>query len=82
MSGGSRATRLLQGFASISNFLLREKDYMIGWALSFLILALITAFLGFTGIAEMSMEIAWILLVVGLIVFVVSFIFGRRRPVV
>ncbi len=55
---------------------------MISWALTFLIVALIAAFLGFTGVAGMSIEIAWILLIVGVVVFVASLIFGRRRPVV
>lgn len=63
-------------------FVLSQEEYMISWALTFFIIALIAAFLGFAGIVGISMEIAWILLVVGVIVFVASFIFGRRRPVV
>ncbi len=50
---------------------------MINLALTFLVVALIAAVLGFTGIAGMSMEIAGILFVVGLILAVFFFIKGR-----
>ncbi len=56
---------------------------MLGWALTFLILALVAALLGFTGIALLSMEIARVLFTLFLILFIVSLIFGlirRRRP--
>jgi uncharacterized membrane protein YtjA (UPF0391 family) len=51
---------------------------MIGWALGFLIVALIAGVLGLTGIAGVAINIAWILFVVGLILAVVFFIVGRR----
>jgi uncharacterized membrane protein YtjA (UPF0391 family) len=51
---------------------------MIGWAATFLIVALIAAVLGFTGIAGVATNIAWILFVVGLILAVVFALFGRR----
>ncbi len=54
---------------------------MIGWAITFLVVALIAAVLGFSGIAGMAANIAWILFVVGLILAVVFFIAGRRPPV-
>lgn len=54
---------------------------MIGWAVTFLVVALIAAVLGFSGIAGMAANIAWILFVVGLILAVVFFIAGRRPPV-
>lgn len=53
---------------------------MIGWALTFLIVALIAAALGFTGIAGAATNIAWILFVVGLVLAVVFFVSGRRPP--
>ncbi len=52
---------------------------MIGLAATFLIIALVAMALGFGGIAGMSMQIAWILFVVGIIFAVVFFITGRRR---
>lgn len=51
---------------------------MLGLAALFLIIALVAALLGFTGIAGMSMQIAWILFVVGLILAIVFFVMGRR----
>lgn len=53
---------------------------MIGWAVTFLIVAIIAAVLGFGGIAGVATEIAWILFVVGLILAVVFFLIGRRPP--
>ena len=44
---------------------------MFSWA--------ITVF-GFTGIAGTAVNIAWILFVVGLILFVVFLVMGRRGP--
>lgn len=51
---------------------------MIGWAATFLILALIAALLGFSGIAGVATNIAWILFVIGLILAIVFAIAGRR----
>ena len=53
---------------------------MIGWALTFLIVALIAGALGVSGVAGIAVEIAWILFVVGLILAVVFAILGRRPP--
>ena len=54
---------------------------MLHWAAVFLVVALIAAVLGLTGIAGISMNIAWILFVVGLILAVVFLVMGRRPPV-
>jgi len=51
---------------------------MFYWAAVFLIIALLAAVFGFGGIAGMSAQIAWILFVIGLILAIVFFIFGRR----
>lgn len=45
---------------------------MLQWALSFLILALIAGFLGFGGVAIMSIEIARLLFIAFLVLFVVT----------
>jgi uncharacterized membrane protein YtjA (UPF0391 family) len=45
---------------------------MLSWAFSFLVLALIAGFLGFGGIAMISIEMARILFVVFLILFVIA----------
>ena len=52
---------------------------MLGWALTFLIVALVAAVLGFGGIAGLSIEIAKIIFFVAIILFVVSAIIGLIR---
>jgi uncharacterized membrane protein YtjA (UPF0391 family) len=59
----------------------REEVDMIGWAVTFLIIAIIAAVFGFSGIAGTAVNIAWILFVVGLIMAVVLFVAGRRPPI-
>jgi uncharacterized membrane protein YtjA (UPF0391 family) len=56
---------------------------MLSWAITFLVIALIAAVLGFGVIAGTAAEIAKILFVLFLILFVVSLVMGRARtPVV
>lgn len=52
---------------------------MLNWALSFLILALVAAVLGFGGIAAGASEIAKILFFVFLVMFIVSFFINATR---
>ena len=54
---------------------------MIGWAATFLIIAVIAALFGFSGIAGTATHIAWILFVIGLIIAVLLFVMGRRPPI-
>ena len=54
---------------------------MISWAVTFFIIALIAAVLGFSGIAGTAVNIAWILAVVGVIFAIIFFFSGRRPPV-
>ncbi len=53
---------------------------MLGWAVTFLIVALICGALGLWALEGTAMWIAEILFVVFLIIFVVSLISGRRAP--
>jgi uncharacterized membrane protein YtjA (UPF0391 family) len=57
---------------------------MLGWALAFLIIALVAAALGFGGVAAVSVEIAQLVFWVFIVLFVVSLIYtlvsGRRPP--
>lgn len=59
---------------------------MLGWALTFLVISLIAALLGFGGIAVAAAGIAKILFVVFLVLFVITtiayLIQGRRPPAV
>tara|TARA_R110002073_G_scaffold149182_2_gene302659 strand:+ start:345 stop:599 length:255 start_codon:yes stop_codon:yes gene_type:complete len=54
---------------------------MLGWALTFLVIALIAAALGFGVVAGTAASIAKILFVVFLVLFVISLVMGRRGPV-
>ena len=51
---------------------------MLNWAVTFFVIAIIAAILGFTNIAGTAVDIAKILFFVFLILAVVSFIFGRK----
>jgi len=52
---------------------------MLGWAITFLVLGLIAALLGFTAIAGASIGIAKILFFVFLVLFVVTLLMGGWR---
>jgi uncharacterized membrane protein YtjA (UPF0391 family) len=53
---------------------------MLYWAAVFLVIALVAAVLGLTGVAGISANIAWVLFIVGLIFAVVFYLTGRRGP--
>lgn len=58
---------------------------MIGWALTFLVVALIAAVLGFGGIAGTAVEIAKLIFFVAIVLFAISAVVGLirgRRPLV
>jgi len=52
---------------------------MLGWAVFFLVIALIAAVLGFGGIAGTAVGIAKLLFFVFLVIFVISLIMGLTR---
>jgi uncharacterized membrane protein YtjA (UPF0391 family) len=52
---------------------------MFGWAVTFLIIALIAAVLGFGGIAGTAIEIAKIIFFVAILLFLISAVFGLIR---
>jgi uncharacterized membrane protein YtjA (UPF0391 family) len=52
---------------------------MLGWALTFLIVALVAAVLGFGGIAGLSIEIAKIIFFVAIVLFLISAVVGLVR---
>jgi uncharacterized membrane protein YtjA (UPF0391 family) len=57
-----------------------ERTAMLSWALTFLIIALIAAVLGFGGIAGSAAWIAQVLFGIFVILFLVSFLFRGRPP--
>lgn len=58
---------------------------MLGWALTFLVIALISAVLGFGGVAAVSVEIAQLLFFVFIALFVIAAavhaLKGRTPPI-
>ena len=58
----------------------KETD-MISWAVTFFVIALIAAVLGFTGIAGAAGNLAWICAVIGIVLALVFMVMGRRPPV-
>ena len=52
---------------------------MFGWAILFLLVAIVAAALGFGGLAGTATYAAKIVFVVGLILFVASLVFSRIR---
>ncbi|WP_417679686.1 DUF1328 domain-containing protein [Roseibium sp.] len=58
---------------------------MFGWAITFLIVALIAAVLGFGGIAGTAVSLAKLVFFVAIILFAISLVYGlitgRRPPV-
>jgi uncharacterized membrane protein YtjA (UPF0391 family) len=55
---------------------------MLQAAITFLIIALIAGLLGLFQVQWLASEIAWILFVVFIILFIVSLLAGRRGPIV
>src|SRR5688500_9290881 len=74
-----RGTRADAGCAAIHGHR-KETHTMLSWAITFLIIALIAAVLGFGGVAGTAAGIAKILFFVFLVLFIVSLISGRRGP--
>lgn len=52
---------------------------MLGWVLTFLVVALIAGVLGFGGIAGASIEIAKVIFFIAVVLFLISLIFGAFR---
>ena len=52
---------------------------MMGWAVTFLIVALIAAVLGFGGVAGVAIEAAKLVFFVAIILFVISAVVGLLR---
>ncbi|MDK2760897.1 MAG: DUF1328 domain-containing protein [Sphingopyxis sp.] len=52
---------------------------MFKWGIIFAVVALLAALLGFGGVAGISAEFAKILLIIGVVIFALSFFFGRGR---
>jgi uncharacterized membrane protein YtjA (UPF0391 family) len=53
---------------------------MLRWAIVFLVVALVAGALGLFRVELISSQIAWVLFVVFLVLFLVSLVLGRRAP--
>jgi len=53
---------------------------MLGWAITFLVIALIAATLGFGVIAGTAASVAKVLCVVFIVLFLISLVTGQRTP--
>ena len=53
---------------------------MLSWALTFFVVALIAAVLGLRGVAGLSAEIGYVLVVVALVFVAIAFFTGRSSP--
>jgi uncharacterized membrane protein YtjA (UPF0391 family) len=65
------------GSASQCDSRANGKEFMLSWALTFLIIAVIAAVLGFGGIAGSAAWIAQVLFGIFIILFLMSFFFSR-----
>ena len=66
--------------AASAPHILNREFRMISWAITFLVVALIAAVLGFSGIAGTAVNIAWICAVIGIILAIVFGVMGRKPP--
>ena len=56
----------------------RKESNMLSWSITFLVIAIIAAVLGFGGIAGTAAGIAKVLFGLFLVLFIISLLFGRR----
>lgn len=52
---------------------------MLGWAITFLVVALVAALLGFGGIAGTAMEAAKLVFFIAIVLFAISAVIGLMR---
>jgi len=55
------------------------EETMFGWAITFLVIALIAAVLGFGGIAGVAIELAKIVFFVAIVLFLIAAVVGLFR---
>ena len=53
--------------------------FMLGWALTFLVIAIIAAIFGFGGVAGTAAGIAQVLFYIFIAIFIISLLFGLAR---
>ena len=53
---------------------------MLSWSVTFFIIALVAAFLGFGGVAGMSADVGWLFALLAVLMVVVTLLTGRSSP--
>ena len=53
---------------------------MLSWSVTFFIIALVAALLGFGGVAGMSADIGWLFALLAVLMVVVTLVTGRSSP--
>jgi uncharacterized membrane protein YtjA (UPF0391 family) len=66
-------------YAAAVPYLKTRRTAMLGWAVTFLIVALVAALLGFGGIAGVAVEAAKIVFFVAIVLFAISVVAGLVR---
>ena len=74
------ANRNTANMARVRKVFFLTGGIMFSWAVVFLVVALLAVVFGFTALAGTAVHIAWILFVVGLFLFIVFAVLGRRSP--
>lgn len=59
---------------------LKGEETMLYYALVFLIVGLVAAALGATGVAVVATQISWFLFLIGIVLLVIHLITGGRAP--
>jgi uncharacterized membrane protein YtjA (UPF0391 family) len=72
----SRRVSVRGAGAAVEN---RAESVMLGWVITFLIIALIAGVLGFGGVAGASIEIAKTIFFIAVVLFIVSAVIGVAR---
>jgi uncharacterized membrane protein YtjA (UPF0391 family) len=72
--------RIVAEFESLKPTFGKGRCIMLSWALTFLVIALIAAALGFGALSGTAMYIAQVLFFVFLVLFIISLIVPRVRP--
>ena len=74
----SRAWRCLN-IIGLTSIIIYRGNTMLGWAVTFLIIALVAALFGFGGIAGTAVEIAKLIFFVAIVLFAISAVIGLLR---
>jgi uncharacterized membrane protein YtjA (UPF0391 family) len=65
--------------SALAEFYILRGHIMLGWAVTFLIIALVAALFGFGGIAGTAVEIAKLIFFVAIVLFAISAVIGLLR---